>query len=56
MRDGDAVEPWERAGVTHEDWVAARLQVAALARAIESGDREAVAFILSRRDDTKTSD
>lgn len=38
--------PWERAGVTHEEWVAARLKAAALVRAIEEGDPRAVAFIL----------
>ncbi|HEY6958693.1 MAG TPA: hypothetical protein VI814_07710 [Candidatus Limnocylindria bacterium] len=43
------MEPWERAGVTHEEWVAARLKAAALVRAIEEGDPEAVAFILHVR-------
>ncbi len=41
------MEPWERAGVTHEEWVAARLKAAALVRAIEEGDREAVVFALA---------
>lgn len=45
-----AMDPWERAGVTHEEWVAARLKVAALARAIDEGDPEAVAFVMRRRD------
>lgn len=40
------MEAWERAGVTHEEWVAARLKAAALVRAIEEGDPKAVAFIL----------
>jgi hypothetical protein len=50
-----AMEPWERAGVTHEEWVAARLQVAALVRAVENGEPEAVAFVLRRRDDVDPS-
>ena len=50
-----AMEPWERAGVTHEEWVAARLQAAALVRAIENGEPEAVAFILRRGDDLDPS-
>jgi hypothetical protein len=54
-RDGWAMQPWERAGVTHEEWVAARLQAAALARAVEHGDPEAVACILRRRDDLDPS-
>ena len=29
------LDPWQRAGVTHEEWVAARLRVAALMRAVE---------------------
>ena len=44
------MEPWDRAGVSHEEWVAARLKVAALARAIDEGDPEAVAFVMRRRD------
>jgi hypothetical protein len=44
------MEPWQRAGVTHEEWVAARLQAAALVRAIENGDPEAVAFVRTRPD------
>lgn len=43
------MEPFERAGVTREEWVAARLKAAALLRAVEAGDPEAVAFILARR-------
>lgn len=42
------MQPWQRAGVTHEEWVAARLQAAALLRAVESGDAEAVRFVLER--------
>lgn len=42
------MEPWERAGVTREDWVAARLKAAALVRAVENGDAAAVAFVLAR--------
>lgn len=45
-RCSSQMEPWEQAGVTHEEWVAARLKAAALVRAIEEGDPEAVAFIL----------
>ena len=44
------MEPWERAGVAHEEWVAARLQAAALLRAVENGDAEAVRFVLRRAD------
>ena len=47
------MEPWQRAGVTHEEWVAARLKAAALVRAIEEGDAHAVAFVLQRRADAK---
>ncbi len=43
------MQPWQRAGVTHEEWVAARLLAAALLRAVESGDAEAVRFVLERR-------
>ena len=43
-----AVEPWQRAGVTHEEWVAARLQAAALLRAVENGDPEATRLMLDR--------
>lgn len=43
------MQPWQRAGVTHEEWVAARLQAAALLRAVESGDAEAIRFVLERR-------
>jgi hypothetical protein len=42
------MEPWQRAGVTHEEWVAARLQAAALMQAVEHGDPEAVALLLKR--------
>lgn len=42
------VEPWQRAGVTHEEWVAARLQAAALLRAVENGDPEATRSMLER--------
>lgn len=42
------MEPWLRAHVTHEEWVAARLQAAALARAVENGDPDAVRFVLQR--------
>jgi hypothetical protein len=42
------MEPWQRAGVTHEEWVAARLQAAALMQAVEKGDPEAVAYLLTR--------
>ena len=45
-RCSSRMEPWERASVSHEEWVAARLKAAALVRAIEEGDPEAVAFIL----------
>lgn len=45
--DAAAMEPSERAGVTREEWVAARLKAAALLRAVEAGDPEAVAFILA---------
>ncbi len=48
VRCSIAMEPWERAGVTHEEWVAARLQAAALLRAVENGDPEAVRFVLQR--------
>jgi hypothetical protein len=44
------MQPWQRAGVTHEEWVAARLQAAALLRAVENGDPEAVAFVRTRPD------
>ncbi len=44
------MQPWQRAGVTHEEWVAARLQAAALLRAVENGDPEAVAFVRARPD------
>lgn len=43
-----AMEPWQKAGVTHEEWVAARLQAAALLRAVENGDPDAVRFVLQR--------
>ena len=49
-----AMEPWSRAGVTHEEWVAARLQAAALLRAVENGDPDAVAFIRTRPDKRET--
>jgi hypothetical protein len=42
------LDPWQRAGVTHEEWVAARLHIAALMRAVEQGDPEAVVFALKR--------
>ena len=42
------LDPWQRAGVTHEEWVAARLHVAALMRAVEQGDAEAVVYALNR--------
>jgi len=42
------LDPWQRAGVTHEEWVAARLRIAALMRAVEHGDADAVAFALNR--------
>jgi hypothetical protein len=42
------LDPWQRAGVTHEEWVAARLRVAALMRAVEQGDSEAVGYALKR--------
>ena len=42
------LDPWQRAGVTHEEWVAARLRVAALMRAVEQGDAEAVVYALNR--------
>ena len=42
------LDPWQRAGVTHEEWVAARLRVAALMRAVEQGDHEAVDYALKR--------
>lgn len=42
------MEPWLRADVTHEEWVAARLQAAALLRAVEQGDPDAVRFVLQR--------
>ncbi|HYR92789.1 MAG TPA: hypothetical protein VEP48_01180 [Methylomirabilota bacterium] len=44
------MQPWQRAGVTHEEWVAARLQAAALLRAVENGDPEAVTFVRTRPD------
>ena len=50
------MEPWQRAGVTHEEWVAARLKAAALVRAIEDGDPEAVAFILRKSSAGETRD
>lgn len=40
------IDPWQRAGVTHEEWVAARLKVAALVRAVEQGDPGAVRYVL----------
>ncbi len=40
------LDPWQRAEVTHEEWVAARLRVAALMRAVEQGDPEAVVYAL----------
>ncbi len=36
------------AGVTHEEWVAARLQAAALIRAVDTGDPDAVKYVLAR--------
>jgi len=42
------LDPWQRAEVTHEEWVAARLRVAALMRAVEQGDPEAVVYALNR--------
>jgi hypothetical protein len=42
------LDPWQRAGVAHEEWVAARLRVAALMRAVEQGDSEAVDYALKR--------
>ena len=42
------MEPWQRAGVTHEEWVAARLHSAALLRAVENGDPEATRLMLER--------
>jgi len=42
------MEPWQRAGVTHEEWVAARLHAAALQRGVENGDPDAVCFVLKR--------
>jgi hypothetical protein len=42
------MEPWQRAGVTHEEWVAARLHAAALLRGVENGDPDAVCFVLKR--------
>ena len=42
------LDPWQRAGVTHEEWVAARLHVAALMRAVEQGEPEAVVYALKR--------
>ncbi len=42
------MEPWQRAGVTHEEWVAARLHAAALQRGVENGDPDAVCFVLRR--------
>ena len=41
------LDPWQRAEVTHEEWVAARLRVAALMRAVEQGDPEAVVYALN---------
>ena len=48
------MEPWQRAGVTREDWVAARLKAAALLRAVDNGDPDAVAFILARHGENPT--
>jgi hypothetical protein len=42
------MEPWERAGVTPEEWVAARLHAAALLRAVENGDPDSVSTVLKR--------
>jgi hypothetical protein len=42
------MEPWQRAGVTHEEWVAARLHAAALQKAVENGDPDAVSLVLRR--------
>lgn len=41
------MEPWQKAGVTHEEWVAARLQAAALMRAVENGDPQATKLMLA---------
>ena len=49
------MEPWKRAGVSHEEWVPARLQAAALQKAVENGDRDAVSFVLNRPDQKDTS-
>lgn len=48
------MQPWQRAGVTEEDWVAARLLAAALVRAVENGDPDAVAIVLKRRETPNT--
>ena len=42
------MEPWERAGVTHDEWVAARLHAAALLKAVDNGDPDAVSIVLKR--------
>ena len=49
------MEPWQRAGVTHEEWVAARLHAAALLKAVENGDPVAVCFVLKRLEEKATS-
>jgi hypothetical protein len=50
------MEPWQRAGVTHDEWVAARLHAAALLKAVENGDPDAVCLVLKRAGPKDTSD
>jgi hypothetical protein len=50
------MRPWQKAGVTHEEWVAARLQAAALLRAVENGDPEAVKYVLAHTEPRRDSD
>jgi hypothetical protein len=42
------MQPWERAGVTREEWVAARLEAAGLLRAVDKGEPEPVRAMLER--------